>query len=196
MNRYTISLIISLIFLAGSLNQSMAKSKSATDFTIVSEKDSVSVGYYATLLTGRSSEESLNKTYIGSMDLPTNKDLSLEDNMPLNLSQIKVAPSAGSYQGGCNSEDYYVEISGAAFGNGWDINKVTICGVEVCHIIMQSSNTVVVYPNSGTPGKGDIVIYSESKGKTTIENAFTYYVPQSKEQAKKQVTKQAKNIHN
>jgi hypothetical protein len=108
------------------------------------------------------------------------------DNIPLKnkFSQIKVEPSSGSYLGGCGDNEYYVQISGARFGDGWDISSVTICGVEVCHILMQSSNFVIVYPNSGTPGTGDIVITSKSLGKTTIENAFTYKVPVPNVQSK------------
>jgi hypothetical protein len=127
----------------------------------------------------------LNKTYLGSCDTPSGTNDSEKDNIPLKIksSQIKVNPSCGNVQGGCNSNGNYVEISGACFGNGWDINSVTICGVEVCHIIMQSSNLVAVYPDSGTPGTGDIVITSESMGQTVIENGFTYKVSQPKEQA-------------
>jgi len=105
----------------------------------------------------------------------------LVDNIPLKnkFSQIKVEPSSGSYLGACEDDEYYIKISGAAFGDGMDISSVTICGVEVCQILMQSSNLVVVYPNSGTPGTGNIVITSKSMGETTIENAFTYSVPGS-----------------
>ena len=119
-----------------------------------------------------------DKTYFGSDEIQTKPEEIQEDLVPskMNSSQIKVVPSRGSYLGGCNSEDYYVEISGACFGNGWDINSVSICGVEVCHIIVQSSNVVVVYPSSGKPGTGDIVITSKSIGKTTIKNGFTYQV--------------------
>jgi hypothetical protein len=98
--------------------------------------------------------------------------------------QIKVAPSSGSYLGACKDDEYYVQISGARFGDGWDISSVTICGVEVCQILMQSSNYVIVYPSSGTPGTGDIVITSKSMGKTIIENAFTYNVPAPGKQAR------------
>jgi hypothetical protein len=131
-------------------------------------------------------EDGLTKTYIGSSDIPADQNDGQKNNIPIKTksTQIKVNPSVGSCQGGCNSDDYYVEISGACFGNGWDISSVTICGVEVCRIIMQSSNLVAVYPNSGTPGTGDIVITSESQGKTTIEDGFTYQIPSPKEQSK------------
>jgi|GEM_PF-4314446 len=88
--------------------------------------------------------------------------------------QVKVTPSSGSYIGGCGEDGYYVKISGEGFGNGWDISSVTICGVEVCQIVMQSSDIIIVYPGAGTPGTGDVVITSKSMGKTTIEKAFTY----------------------
>ena len=128
----------------------------------------------------------LNRTYIGSYDIPEVLNAEVKDNVRLKgkAEQIKVNPSSGNYRGGCQTEDYYVEISGASFGNGWDISSVTICGVEVCHIIMQSSNSVVVYPNAGNPGSGDIVITSKSKGKTTIEKGFTYLVKAPGSQAK------------
>lgn len=128
----------------------------------------------------------LNKTYFASYAIPDMLEGNLKDNIPSKIKSepIKVVPSGGSYQGGCMDEDYSVEISGSNLGSGWDINSVTICGVEVCHIIIQSSNVVIVYPNSGTPGTGDIVITSESMGKTTIENGFTYQVPTPKKQAR------------
>jgi hypothetical protein len=62
---------------------------------------------------------------------------------------------------------------------------------------MQSTNTVVVYPNSGTPGTGNIVITSESKGITTIKNGFTYQVSETKEQAKvPEITTDTKSFRN
>lgn len=126
------------------------------------------------------------KENLVNLDIPVLWNDCLKDDISFKnkSAQIKVTPSVGSYQGGCNNDGYYVEISGACFGNGWDISSVTICGIEVCHIIMQSSNVVIVYPNSGTPGTGDIVITSKSMGKTTIENAFTYQVPTPNIQAK------------
>ncbi len=88
--------------------------------------------------------------------------------------QIKVTPATGSYLGGCSEDGYYVKISGDSFGNGWDISSVSICGVEVCQIVLESSDMVIVYPGAGSPGTGDVVITSKSLGKTTIEKAFTY----------------------
>jgi hypothetical protein len=118
----------------------------------------------------RSDEFSMNP------DVPVNLNKYVGDNIPhKNKSmQIKVTPSIGSYLGGCGEDGYHVRISGENFGNGWDITSVTICGIEVCQIIMQSSDIVIVYPGAGTPGTGDIVITSKSMGKTTIEKAFTY----------------------
>lgn len=100
-----------------------------------------------------------------------------QDNIPFNgkAGQVKVSPAIVSNVDNDNREQ--VVISGGEFGNGWDILSVTLCGVEVHQIIMQSSDVVVVYPNSGTPGTGDIVITSESKGKTVLEKAFTYQIP-------------------
>ena len=100
----------------------------------------------------------------------------LDNNTPSKnkSAQIKVTPASGSYLGGCSEDGYYVKISGESFGNGWDISSVTICGVEVCQIVMQSSDMVIVYPGAGSPGTGDVVITSKSMGKTIIEKAFTY----------------------
>lgn len=143
-----------------------------------------SVEHLSDGITVVASDEELNKTYIASNAVLMFKG-DLKDNIPTKIKseQLKVEPSSGSYQGGCNDDDYYIEISGPSFGNGWDISSVTICGVEVCHIIMQSSNFVAVHPNPGTPGTGDIVITSESKGKTTIGNGFTYLVKTPENQA-------------
>jgi len=134
--------------------------------------------------------EALNVLSVNETQNPNEVQASLDgligDNISLNnkLSEIKVEPSSGSYLGACEDDEYYVQISGARFGDGWDISSVTICGVEVCHILMQSSNIVIVYPNSGTPGVGDIVITSKSLGKTTIQNAFTYKATVPNEQSK------------
>lgn len=108
------------------------------------------------------------------------------DNIPYKSksTQFKITPSTGSYLGGCCEDGYYVKISGESFGNGWDITSVTICGVEVCQIVMQSSDIVIVYPGAGTPGTGDIVITSKSKGKTIIEKAFTYQCSATYDQSK------------
>lgn len=172
MNRLIYSFILSCLFLTGS---------GATD-----GPKSILTASHSNLSIDIPDGDGLTKTYIGSSDVPADQNDGLKNNISLKTksTQIKVNPSVGSCQGGCNSDDYYVEISGACFGNGWDISSVTICGVEVCHIMMQSSNLVAVYPNSGTPGTGDIVITSESQGKTTIENGFTYQIPSPKDQAK------------
>lgn len=172
MNRLIYSIILSCLFFAGSGATCRTKS-----FLKVS---------HSYLSTDIPDKDGLTKTYIGSSEAPADQNDGLKNNISLKTksTQIKVNPSVGSCQGGCNSDDYYVEISGACFGNGWDISSVTICGVEVCRIMMQSSNLVAVYPNSGTPGTGDIVITSESQGKTTIENGFTYQISSPKDQAK------------
>jgi hypothetical protein len=182
MNRHILSCIISCIIFTGSLTQSMAKTMfRANNFeNIVGRNDSF------VDLNGIHSLIDSNNTATLEDVSPTANIGSSAYIIPLKekSNQIKVSPSIGSCQGGCNKNEYYIQISGAAFGNGWDINSVTICGIEVCRIMMQSSNMVVVYPDSGTPGTGDIVITSESKGKTTIKAGFTYQVPVSNEQAK------------
>lgn len=187
MKRLTFLLILSTIFLAGSSfsGRKMSNlSATVSDTLLVNSDDSSEfLVNWQTILVP---EVGPNKTYFASYAIPDMLAGNLKDNIPSKIKseQIKVVPSGGSYQGGCMDEDYFVEISGPNLGSGWDINSVTICGVEVCHIIIQSTNVVTVYPNSGTPGTGDIVITSESMGKTTIEKGFTYEVPTPKKQAK------------
>jgi hypothetical protein len=172
MNRLIYSVILSCLFFTG--NGATGRTKT------------IPTASHSKLSKDISNEDGLTKTHVGSTDIQSDQNDGLKNNISLKskFSQIKVNPSVGSSEGGCNNDDYFVEISGACFGNGWDITSVTICGVEVCRIIMQTSNLVVVYPNSGTPGTGDIVIASESLGKTTIKNGFTYQVPSPKDQAK------------
>lgn len=187
MRRLIFSIILSSLFLTGSAAPNKAKSTLPKNNVVFIEENKVVCNeYLQELLNNRSTADALDQISMGSNDNPAIQNDDRKDNMPLKSksSQLKVIPSVGSYLGGCNDDDYYVEISGSCFGNGWDISSVTICGVEVCRIIMQSSHLVAVYPNSGTPGTGDIVITSESMGKTTIKNGFTYQVPVSKDQAK------------
>lgn len=99
-------------------------------------------------------------------------------------SEIVVSPSKGNYLGGSGSDEYAVNIRGGILGNGWDITSVTLNGVEVSNIIIQSSIEVVVIPAAGTPGTGDVVITSTSKGKTTVKNGFTYTLNPPAKQAK------------
>jgi len=186
MKRLTFLLILGTIFLVGSPFVGMTKSTLSANVSDTLQVNSVdSSEFLVNLPTVPVPAVALNKTYIASNAIPDMLEAELKDNFPSKIksAQIKVVPSCGSYQGGCQADDYYVEISGPNFGSGWDINSVTICGVEVCHIIIQSSNLVTVYPNPGTPGTGDIVITSESMGKTTIEDGFTYQVPLPKKQA-------------
>ena len=98
-------------------------------------------------------------------------------------SSIVITPSTVDCQAGCTSDDCSVKISGGIFGNGWDITKVTLNGVEVLQILIQSSNEVVVVPKAGTAGTGDVVITSTSLGKTIIKNGITYSVNRVDRQA-------------
>jgi len=79
-----------------------------------------------------------------------------------------VQPKAGAGQGG-----YEVVISGKHLGNGTDITNVTLCGVAAA-IVSQSSTQVVVTAAAGTPGTGDVAVYSTSYGVTTKTFGFTY----------------------
>lgn len=187
MKRLTFLLILSTVFLVGSpiAGKTMPTlSATVSDNLLINTADSSE--FLVNWPTNRAPVSALNKTYIASNAIPDMQEGGPKENITSKIksAQIKVVPSSGSYQGGCLADDYYVEISGSNFGSGWDINSVTICGVEVCHIIIQSSDLVTVYPNPGTPGTGDIVITSVSMGKTIIENGFTYQVPVPKKQAK------------
>lgn len=183
MNRLIFSFLLSCFFMIVSLTSGMAKSNEPT---ITDDFMGTHSLYFNKQCVDMMSDIS-NKEIYTAKKVHVSLESLTEVIIPTNniLSQIKVEPSSGSYLGACENEDYYIKISGAAFGDGMDISSVTICGVEVCQILMQSSNFVVVFPNSGNPGTGDIVITSESVGKTTIENAFTYKVPVLIEKAPK-----------
>lgn len=182
MNQLVFSCLLSCFFWTISQTSSIAKSiESENKVDIIGTNPVECVEYFSSVLNDISLKET-NHTN----EVKASLDGLLEDNIPLKnkFSEIKVQPSSGSYLGACEDDEYFVQISGTRFGNGWDISSVTICGVEVCQILMQSSNAVVVYPNSGTPGTGNIIITSKSMGKTKIENAFTYKVPVPNEQSK------------
>lgn len=186
MNQIIFLCTLSFIFLAGSPIIGNAQPTFPANLVDNLQIDSVDARYVIGWSIAPATEQEFNKTYMASNAIPANNEEELKDNTPskIKAGQIKVVPSIGSYQGGCTSDGYTIEISGANFGSGWDINSVTICCVEVCNIILQSSNLVVVYPNTGIPGTGDIVINSKSLGKTTIKNGFTYQVTVPKNQAR------------
>jgi hypothetical protein len=182
MKRLILLCLLSCVFWTVSQISSMAKStepENGIDNVVKNSKECDN--HFDEMLNDISVKETHNTN-----EAHASLDGFLSDNISLKnkFSQIKVEPSSGSYLGACEDDEYYVQISGARFGDGWDISSVTICGIEVCHILMQSSNVVIVYPNSGTPGIGDIVITSKSLGKTTLENAFTYKVPVPNVQSK------------
>jgi hypothetical protein len=80
-----------------------------------------------------------------------------------------VEPASGSWSGG-----FTVTIDGSNLGNGADIYDVKICGTSVQSIESQSATKVVVVPGAGTPGTGDVRVFSTSYGETVKANAFTY----------------------
>lgn len=98
-------------------------------------------------------------------------------------SEVVVFPSTGSYLGGNSQDEYSVTIHGGNLGNGWDITSVTLNGVEVSNILIQSTDEVVVIPAAANPGTGDVVVTSTSKGKTTVKNGFIYAVKSNTDQA-------------
>ncbi len=83
-----------------------------------------------------------------------------------------VEPSSGPWTGG-----FTVIISGSNLGNGSDIYDVTLCGVSVTSITSQSASQVIVVAAPGTPGLGDVRVFSTSFGETVKANAFTYTAP-------------------
>jgi hypothetical protein len=83
-----------------------------------------------------------------------------------------VEPSSGPWTGG-----FTVVISGSNLGNGSDITNVTLCGVSVASITSQTSSEVVVVAAAGTPGLGDVRVFSTSFGETVKSAAFTYTAP-------------------
>jgi hypothetical protein len=182
MNRLIYSCMLSCFFLAVCLTSSIAQStEPANKVDQISINSVNSDDHFDEMVN----DISLKETYQMN-ETQASLDGLILANTPIKnkFSQIKVAPSSGSYLGACEDDEYYVQISGASFGDGWDISSVTICGVEVCQILMQSANYVLVYPNSGMPGTGDIVITSKSMGKTTLENAYTYNVPATNKQVR------------
>jgi hypothetical protein len=178
MNRPIFICLLSCFFWTVNLTSSLAKSADPA-----SKVNNTRNNYVA---CNNHNNKMLNDTSLTVTDNTNETQASLDgllgDNILLKneFSKIKVVPSSGSYLGACNNDEYYIKISGEAFGDGEDISSVTICGAEVCQILIQSSNYVIVYPNSGTPGTGDIIITSKSKGKTVLENAFTYSVTPNK----------------
>ena len=80
-----------------------------------------------------------------------------------------VAPSSGSWTGG-----YQVVISGTNLCDD-DVTNVTICGVNVSSVdSMAGSTQVIVTAGAGTPGLGDVRVYSTSAGLSVGANTFTY----------------------
>ena len=90
---------------------------------------------------------------------------------PSHAIEISAAPSHGSATGG-----YPVVIYGCNLGNGTDITNVTLCGVSAAAIQSQSATQVVVIAGAGSPGQGDIRVFSTSFGETVKSNAFSYYM--------------------
>jgi len=82
-----------------------------------------------------------------------------------------VDPASGSKTGGTR-----VTITGSGLSDGGssDIYKVTLCDVSVTSIESQSATEVVVVSAAGTPGLGDVRVFSTSQGETVKINGFTY----------------------
>ena len=80
-----------------------------------------------------------------------------------------VSPESGVVSGG-----YTVTIVGTNLCNGVDVTDVTLCGVSVQSITSQSATQIVVVASAGTPGLGDVRVFSTSFGETVRTNGFTY----------------------
>ena len=89
--------------------------------------------------------------------------------LPAAPGESGVTPALGSSAGGT-----VVTITGENLGDGTDVTNVTLCGVSVASIVSQSSTQIVVVTGSGSPGIGDVRVYSTSFGESVSENAFTY----------------------
>ena len=83
-----------------------------------------------------------------------------------------ISPTNGSCTG-----NYLVVISGTNLGlNAPDITNITLCGVAAYKELgyTQSATQIVVRAGAGTPGLGDVRVFSTSYGETVKSNAFTY----------------------
>lgn len=103
---------------------------------------------------------------LGFLALQT--DLYPADNNLKSQDIFTITPNRACYKDGCK-----VTIKGNGIGNGNDITNVTIVGISA-PIISQTDSSVTVTARAGTPGTGDIEIYSKSKGVTKIKGTFTY----------------------
>jgi hypothetical protein len=79
-----------------------------------------------------------------------------------------VAPASGIETGA-----FEVVIGGLNLGDGGDITNVTLCGAAAA-IQSQSATQVVVVAAAGTPGVGDVRVFSTRFGETVASDAFEY----------------------
>lgn len=179
-----LTILVNLLLVLGNSLQSLAQTTFSADEVSVNSNENEELSFV--FLTKGSQETKQNSTVSELNDNLSRNFSAFEnaDTIRTISSTMIVSPSSENYLDSCNSEDYYVTIRGGILGNGWDISSVTLNGVEVSQILIQSSKEVVVKPATGTPGTGDIVITSASLGKKTIKNGFTYTVNAPKEQAK------------
>ncbi|NCC53400.1 MAG: choice-of-anchor D domain-containing protein, partial [Spartobacteria bacterium] len=89
------------------------------------------------------------------------------------VSSFGVMPTNGAALGGS-----VIVIEGTHLGDGGDITNVTLCGAPVASIVSQCATQVVVITAPGTPGPGDVVVYSTSYGPTLKTDAFHYMIPE------------------
>ena len=83
-----------------------------------------------------------------------------------------VEPEAGSVDGG-----YTVTITGTDLCDGTlgDVTNVTLCGVAATATAVNGTTQIVVTAGaSGTPGLGDVKVYSASRGLSEKVAGFTY----------------------
>jgi len=83
-----------------------------------------------------------------------------------------MSPSSGSYTGG-----YQVVITGTNLcleNTSADVTNVTLCGVSASVGSVAGSTQIVVTAGVGTPGQGDVHVYSVVQGESVKANGFTY----------------------
>ncbi|MCG2679459.1 MAG: IPT/TIG domain-containing protein [Kiritimatiellae bacterium] len=82
-----------------------------------------------------------------------------------------VLPSSGSWTGG-----YQVVITGTNLCNGSedDLTNVTLRGVSATLESVAGSTQIVVVAGAGSPGLGNVQVYSTSAGESAASNVFTY----------------------
>ncbi len=83
-----------------------------------------------------------------------------------------ITPETGPLSGGNT-----VTITGSHLTDG-DVTNVTLCGIAATVVSQNETQVVVTAGASGSPGAGDVRVYSVSRGETVKSNAYTYTPPE------------------